>query len=108
MSDDEFNFYAGTANAGSYELRLFVAGSSPVSVRAIINLRAVLEKYLAGNYELTIIDIYQQPALAQQENITALPMLLKKGPPPKRLLVGDMSDTSKVLRGLGLSNGNET
>lgn len=107
MSNDQFDFYASPLQGCHYELRLFVAGSSPASVRAITNLRAVLEKYLAGNYNLTIIDIHQQPDLAQEENITAVPMLIKKEPLPKRLLVGDMSNTARVLRGLGVSNDTE-
>jgi len=103
MSDDQFDFYAEPVNEDLYELRLFVAGSSPASLRAINNLRIVLEQQLQGRYELDIVDIHQQPELAQQENITAVPMLLKKMPNPKRLLVGDMSNTQKVLRGLGLT-----
>jgi circadian clock protein KaiB len=59
---------------------------------------------LHNRYELDIIDIHQQPELAKVENITAVPVLLKKRPIPRRLLVGDMSDTQKVLRGLGLAN----
>ncbi|RYG53078.1 MAG: circadian clock protein KaiB, partial [Chitinophagaceae bacterium] len=85
-----------------YTLRLFVAGTSAVSVRAVNNLKNVLEENLKGKYELEIIDVYQQPGLAEQENITAVPVLIKKLPAPKRFLVGDMSDTQKVLRGLGL------
>lgn len=85
-----------------YTLRLFVAGTSVVSVRAINNLKNILEQNLKNRYDLDIIDVYQQPALAQEENITAVPLLVKNAPAPKRLLVGDMSDTQKVLRGLGL------
>jgi len=104
MDDDQFNFYARPVNEGTFELRLFVAGSSPASLRAISNLREILERELPGRYELDIIDIHQQPELAQEENITAVPVMVKKIPLPRRLLVGDMSDTSKVLRGLGLVN----
>lgn len=104
MSNDQFDLYARPADDGLYELRLFVAGSSPASLRAINNLHDVLEQQLPGRYELDIVDIHQQPELAQQENITAVPVLLKKMPAPRRLLIGDMSDTQKVLRGLGLIN----
>lgn len=104
MSDDPFDLYSVPANDGVYELRLFVAGSSPASLRAINNIRQILEEHLPGRYELEIIDIHQQAELAQQENITAVPTLVKKMPAPKRLLVGDMSNTLKVLRGLGLAN----
>lgn len=85
-----------------FRLRLFVAGSSPISIRAINNLQALLEKHLKGRYELEIIDVHQQPALTQSENITAVPMLIKTSPLPKRLLIGDMSDSDKLLRALNL------
>ncbi|HEY9533972.1 MAG TPA: circadian clock KaiB family protein [Mucilaginibacter sp.] len=104
MSNDQFDLYLRPANDGHYELKLFVAGSSPASVRAINNLRDILEQRLHNRYGLDIIDIHQQPELAKVENITAVPVLLKKRPIPRRLLVGDMSDTQKVLRGLGLAN----
>ncbi len=71
-------------------------------MRAITNLQEILESYLKGQYELEIVDIHQQPELAQQDNISALPVLVKTSPVPKRLLVGDMSDKGKVLRGLGI------
>jgi len=100
--NDFFNQQSNEDN--HYRLRLFVAGTSPASVRAINNLGELLEKQLPNQYDLEIIDIHQQPELAQQENITAVPMLIKKTPGPQRLLVGDMSDTGKVLRGLGLDN----
>ncbi|WP_233524481.1 circadian clock KaiB family protein [Mucilaginibacter conchicola] len=87
----------------TFDLRLFVAGTSPVSIRAINNLKSILDEYSSGQYNLEIIDAHQQPTLARDENITALPMLIKKAPNPKRLLVGDMSDRSKVLRGLGIN-----
>jgi circadian clock protein KaiB len=86
-----------------YHLRLFVTGASPNSTRAIANLKAICEAYLKGNYELEIIDIYQQPLIAQKEQIIALPLLIKKSPGVERRLIGDMSDKQKVLRGLGLS-----
>jgi circadian clock protein KaiB len=85
-----------------YRLRLFVAGSSPISVRAINNLKVILEEHLKDRYELEIIDVYQQPLLVQSEQITAVPVLIKKEPGPRRLLVGDMSDIDRVLRGLSL------
>ncbi|MBS7563826.1 circadian clock KaiB family protein [Mucilaginibacter sp. Bleaf8] len=87
-----------------YALRLFVAGTSRVSVRAITNLKEVLEQHLKGRYELEIVDIHQQPEMAREENITAVPTLIKRLPVPKRLLVGDMSDKQRVMKGLGLIN----
>jgi len=85
-----------------FKLRLFVAGTSPVSVRAINNLQAVLKEKLEGRYELEIIDIHQQPELAENENITAVPMLIKTEPVPKRLLIGDMSETNRIMRAFNL------
>ena len=90
-------------NGDNYVLRLFVTGATPNSSRAISNLKDICETYLKGNYELEIIDVYQQPLIAAAEQIVALPLLIKKSPYPERKLIGDMSDTEKVLRGLGLS-----
>ncbi|MFD2146949.1 circadian clock KaiB family protein [Mucilaginibacter antarcticus] len=87
-----------------YALRLFVAGSSSASVRAIENLNEILEQYLAGKYDLEIIDVHQQPELVRDENVSAVPLLIKKLPVPRRLLVGDMSDKQRVLKGLGLTD----
>ncbi len=85
-----------------YILRLFVTGILPNSVRAIVNIKAICEQYLKGRYELEIIDIYQQPALALTEEIIAIPVLIKKLPLPEERLIGDLSDIEKVLKGLRL------
>jgi len=87
-----------------YVLRLFIKGASTNSLRAIKNIKEVCEKYLNGNYSLEIIDVHQQKSIAEKENIIVLPLLIKSFPFPERRLVGDMSDTPKVLKGLGLSN----
>jgi circadian clock protein KaiB len=86
----------------AYLLRLFVTGATPNSIRAITNIRAICEAHLKGRYTLQVIDVYQQPALAQEEQIVALPLLIKKIPLPERKFIGDMSQTEKVLNGLGL------
>lgn len=86
-----------------YELRLFITGVTPNSVRAINNIRRICESYLKGRYELQIIDVYQDTALAQQEQIVALPLLIKKFPLPERKLIGDLSETEKVLNALGVN-----
>ncbi len=85
-----------------FSLRLFVAGASSRSVRAIANLQAILETHLKDQYELEIIDIHQQPLLVKEEDIFAVPLLIKKSPAPMKRLVGDMSDLDKVLKGLGI------
>ena len=87
---------------GKVILKLFVTGFLPNSTRAVINIKAICEKYLQGNYELEIIDIYQQPALALAEDIIAIPLLIKKSPLPEIRLIGDMSDTEIILKGLRL------
>ncbi len=86
-----------------YVLRLFITGASSNSVRAITNLKQICEAHIKGNYSLEIIDLYQQKALAETEQIIALPLLIKTLPLPERRLIGDMSDTKRVLRGLGLT-----
>src|SRR6478735_5261967 len=82
----------------TYRLRLFVTGASPNSTRAIINLKQICETHLKDNYEMEIVDVHQQPLLAQSEQIIALPLLIKISPGPQRRLIGDMADTEKVLR----------
>jgi circadian clock protein KaiB len=85
-----------------YVLRLFITGATPNSVRAVANLRNVCELYLKGRYSLEIIDVYQQTEVAEQEQLVALPLLIKKLPLPERRMIGDLSNTEKVLKGLGL------
>ncbi|WP_316836315.1 circadian clock KaiB family protein [Pedobacter nutrimenti] len=85
-----------------YILRLFVAGASSKSIRAINNLQGILDEKLKNKYEMEIIDVHQQPEIVKRDDVVAVPMLIKKSPGPERRLVGDMSDTQRVLRGLGL------
>lgn len=85
-----------------YVLRLFITGATPNSVRAVTNIKQICEDHLKDRYSLEIIDVYQQVAIAQQEQLIALPLLIKKSPLPERRLIGDLSDTGKVLKGLGL------
>lgn len=85
-----------------YVLRLYVTGSTPQSLRAITNVKKFCEEYLKGRYELEVIDLYQQPQLAQGEQIIAAPTLIKKLPLPLRRIIGDMSKTERVLVGLDL------
>lgn len=85
-----------------YVLRLYVAGQTPRSARAIANIKRICERELKGCYDLEIIDIYQEPERAEGEQLFAVPVLIKKLPAPLRRVIGDLSDTEKVLVGLNL------
>jgi circadian clock protein KaiB len=90
------------AERRQYVLRLYVSGATPRSVEAIANLKAICETHLKGCYDLQVIDIYQQPELARDQQIIAAPTLIKKLPLPLRRLVGDLSKEERVLVGLDL------
>jgi circadian clock protein KaiB len=93
------------AAAGRYErwtLRLYVAGQTPRSLRAVANLERICAEQLQGRYRLEVIDLYQQPQLAQGEQIVAVPALIRHLPEPLRMVIGDMSDSERVLIGLDL------
>jgi circadian clock protein KaiB len=83
-------------------LRLYVAGTSTKSMRAIQNAREICDTHLEGRYDLDVIDIFQQPALAKDDQILAVPTLIKKLPAPLRRFIGDLSDRNVVLVGLDL------
>lgn len=87
-----------------YIFHLYVTGASANSSRAITNFRNLCETSLKGQYELNIIDVYQQPHIAKGVNIIALPLLVRKLPLPERRLIGDLSDHEKVIRNLGILN----
>lgn len=86
----------------AYVLRLYVAGVTPNSLRAIANLKHLCEELLQGRYTLEVIDLYQQPELAEGEQIVAAPTLIKELPLPLRRVIGDMSNRERVLVGLDL------
>ena len=88
-----------------YQLRLFVAGNTTRSRRAIENLRALCAEHLPGQVSLEVVDIYQQPALAERHQIVAAPTLVKVRPFPMRRVVGDLSQPERVLRALDLPPG---
>ena len=85
-----------------YTVRLYVAGTTPHALRAISYIKKICEEHLHGRYELQVIDLYQQPQLAQGEQIIAAPTLIKKLPPPLRRIIGDMSNEERILVGLDL------
>lgn len=83
-------------------LKLYITGHTPRSERAIHNLRRICEVELRGQYDMKVIDILEQPQLAEDEKILATPTLIKALPPPLRRIIGDLSDTERVLVGLDL------
>lgn len=85
-----------------YELRLYVAGMTPRSTRAIASAKAICEEHLKGRYDLRVIDVYQEPVLMAGQQIVALPTLIKELPSPLRRIIGDLSDRERVLIGLDL------
>jgi circadian clock protein KaiB len=85
-----------------YVLRLYVSGSTAKSALAVENIKRICEQHLKNRYDLEVIDIYQQPNLAREEQIVAVPTLIKRFPPPPRRLIGDLSNQEKVLVGLDL------
>jgi len=85
-----------------YILRLYVSGSSGRSLKAINNLKKICEEYFPNDYDLEVIDIYEHPAAAREEQIIAAPTLVKKLPEPLRKFVGDLSNTQKILVGLDI------
>lgn len=85
-----------------YMLRLYIAGMSPQSRRAIDNIKNICEEYLQDKYDLEVIDLYQNPGLSKGEQIIAVPTLIKKLPSPLQHIIGDLSEREKVLVGLDL------
>jgi circadian clock protein KaiB len=87
-----------------YILCLYIAGLTPRSTLAVERIRAICERYLAGRYELTIVDLYLQPEAARQAQIIVAPTLVKKLPSPMRLFIGDMTDEKRILEGLNIAS----
>lgn len=85
-----------------YRLRLYIAGTTPRSMRSLENLKLLCETYLQGRYELEVIDVYQSSVQTKQDSVIAIPTLVKQLPLPIRQIIGDLSDTEKVLLGLDL------
>ncbi|MGE3539764.1 MAG: circadian clock KaiB family protein [Candidatus Tectimicrobiota bacterium] len=85
-----------------WNLRLYVAGQTPKSLRALANLKQICETYLPGKYSIQIIDLLESPHLASGDQILAIPTLIRKLPEPMRKIIGDLSNTERVLVGLDL------
>jgi circadian clock protein KaiB len=101
-SKDILDLALSESDKASYILRLYITGATSRSVDAIKNIKKICEEYLEGRYELEVIDLYQKPCLAKDEQIIAAPTLIKKLPLPFRRIIGDLSNKEKVLLGLDL------
>ncbi len=93
---------AKKTQADAYVLRLYVAGQTPKSLMAFSNLKKICEEHLAGRYKIEIIDLLENPKLASGDQILAIPTLVRKLPVPVRKIIGDLSNTERVLIGLDL------
>jgi circadian clock protein KaiB len=89
-------------NMNSYILKLYITGQTPRSAQAIANLQYICAEWLNDQCEVTVVDVLEQPDLAEQDRVLATPTLIKVSPPPSRRVIGDLSDIEKVLWGLGL------
>ena len=91
-----------TARGAHYTLRLYITGTTARSTEAISNIRKLCEEYLAGRYDLEVVDIYQQPGQAADAQIIAAPTLIKDFPAPPKRLIGNLADREKIIVGLNL------
>ena len=107
MSVGEFDVSGEKINNEVYKLSLFITGMTPHSLKAIENLKEICDNNLNGRYILEIIDLYKNPGLAKEQQIIAAPTLIKKLPLPLRRIIGDMSNTDRVIVGLDLKELNK-
>ena len=91
-----------TEDGDTYNLRLYVAGQTPKSLTAMANLKRICEEHLAGRYSIEVVDLLVTPQLAAGDQIVALPTLVRHLPPPLKRIIGNLSDTEKVLVGLDI------
>lgn len=106
MPDENPETATGTTNVSDvWNLRLYVVGTSPKSQRAIDNLKHACDHYLAGRYTIEVVDLLEHPQLAADDQILAVPTLVRRLPPPIRKMVGDLSDTERLLVGLQIRAG---
>jgi circadian clock protein KaiB len=87
-----------------FQLRLYVAGQTPKSLRAFDNLKRICEEHLPGQYTIEVIDLIKQPKLGREDQIMAIPTVVRRLPPPLRKLIGDLSNTERVLVGLQMKS----
>lgn len=84
----------------TFQLRLYVAGQTPNSLKALENLRRICEEHLSGKYQIEVVDLIRNPSLARNDQIVAIPTLVRKLPQPIKKIIGDLSNTERVLVGL--------
>ena len=99
MTDQGGNSESGS---GRYRLKLYITGTTPVSSRAVVNIRKLCEDYLPNSHDLEIIDVLRTPGLAKEMQLIAVPTLVKELPLPERRFIGDMSGTERLIAGLGI------
>ena len=102
MNDQEKTPKKKTEKSEIWELRLYVAGQTPNSMKALANLRKIAEDYLKGKYTIEVVDLIKNPQLAAGDQILAIPTLVRKLPEPLRKIIGDLSNTERVLVGLDI------
>ena len=102
LTRTQFEHALAELKDGAYGMTLFVSGASDCSSQAITNVRAICDTHLSGRYHLDVVDLNQEPVLAEQHNVLATPTLVKDHPLPVRMLVGDMSDHPRVLVALDI------
>jgi len=102
LSEGQSPAASSAGNVKAYVLRLYIAGQTPKSVLALANLREICETHLRGRYEIEVIDLLENPQLAQGDQILALPTLVRRLPEPIKKIIGDLSNTERVLVGLDL------
>jgi circadian clock protein KaiB len=100
MPEKSTQHQATTLKPEVWELRLYVAGQTPRSLAAFANLKKICENHLAGRYRIEVIDLLENPKLASGDQILAIPTLVRKLPPPIKKIIGDLSNTERVLVGL--------
>lgn len=102
MSDTASSGIGRSPPPGDWVLRLYIAGQTPKSLAALANLRRICDEYLAGQFQIEVIDLLEKPQLAEGDQIIAIPTLVRKLPEPMRKVIGDLSNTEKTLVGLDL------
>lgn len=106
-ADETFPVLAEPPDGGTYRLKLYVAGQTPKSLAAIANLKRICDEHLAGRYSIEVIDLMVTPQLAAGDQIVAVPTLVRRLPPPLKRIIGNLSDTERVLVGLDIRRKDE-